>query len=236
MGHLPWGLADEQGATAMDEATRALLDLWDTTEEAVDGLAAADWGRPLGRTDRARACAALDTGGGDGADVADLVTHLGGGHPADPRRMREALAVAHARADRQLTRSAPSGDDLAAQCLDMCLHTHDLLAALDRDLDPDEAGPAALKACRLVVGTLPRLLACTPHPRASCLRVVVRAGEGAAVIDRSFPTTGSGAAETLEAEAVALVLLLAGRRDADELRDLVAWDGPTAEQVLAAAR
>ncbi|MDL5155143.1 hypothetical protein [Actinomycetospora termitidis] len=215
----------------MDGATRSLLELWDTTEDVVDGLAAPDWTRPLGRTDRARACAALDTGG---TDVADLVTHLTGGHPTDPDRMREELAAAHVRAGRELTHAAPRGEALAAQCLDMCLHTHDLLAALDRDLDPDEAEPAAVQACRLVVGTLPRLLACTPELRASSLRVVVRAGDGAAVIDRSFPTTGHGAAETLEADAVAMVLLLAGRRRVMELRDLVAWDGPTAERVLAA--
>lgn len=222
----------------MDDATRALLELWDTTEDTVDGLGPADWARPLARTDRARACAALDTGG---TDVTDLVVHLGGVHFAGPDRLREALTAAHLRAGRQLLRAAPHGEDLAAQCLDMCLHTHDLLAALDRELDLDEAGPAAAQACRLVVGTVPRLLARVPEPRASSLRVVVHAGRP--VIDHVFyPTIGSstpigghGAPETLEADAVALLLALSARRGADELGDRVSCSGPTARRVLAAA-
>lgn len=215
----------------MDDVTRALLELWDTTEDTVEGLCPADWARPLARSERARACAALDTGG---TDVTDLVTHLGGVHYVGPEQLQEALVAAHVRAGRQLTHAAPHGDELAAQCLDMCLHTHDLLAALDRELDRDEAEPAAAAACRLVVGTVPRLLARVPEPRASALRLVVRTASGV-VIDRTFPTTGHGAPETLEADAVALVLVLAARRTAAELSGRIAWDGPTAERVLVAA-
>ncbi|WP_433800604.1 hypothetical protein [Actinomycetospora sp. CA-084318] len=216
----------------MDDATRALLELWDTTEDTVDGLGPADWGRPLARTDRARACAALDTGG---TDVTDLVVHLGGVHYLGPDRLRAALATAHARAGHQLTHAAPHGEELAAQCLDMCLHTHDLLAALDRELDADEAGPAAAQACRLVVGMIPRLLARTPEPRASALRIVVRSvPAGPVVVDRAFPTTGRRAPEVLEADAVALLLALSARRSVGELRGRVVCDGPTAERVLAA--
>ncbi|WP_018330634.1 hypothetical protein [Actinomycetospora chiangmaiensis] len=215
----------------MDDATRALLALWDTTGETVEGLRPDDWARPLARTERARACAALDTGG---TDVTDLVTHLCGVHYAGPGRLQEALAVAHDRAGRQLTHAAPHGDELAAQCLDMCLHTHDLLAALGRELDRDAAEPAAAAACRLVVGTVPRLLAHSPAPRAAQLRVVVRTAAGV-VIDRVVPTTGTGAPETLEADAVALLLTLSARRDPAELPGRVACDGPTARRVLAVA-
>jgi hypothetical protein len=214
----------------MDDATRALLDLWDTTEDTVEALAAPDWNRPLARTDRARAAAVLDTGG---TVVADLVTHLGGVHYAGPDRLRAALVTAHARAGRQLVHAAPRGGELAAQCLDMCLHTHDLLAALGRDLDRDEAGPAAAAACRLVVGMIPRLLAHVPEPRASSLRVVVRTDRR--VIDHVVPTTGAGAPETLEADAVALLLVLSGRRVPAELRGRIGCDGPTGRRVLAAA-
>ncbi|GLZ51078.1 hypothetical protein [Actinomycetospora sp. NBRC 106378] len=215
----------------MDDATRALLALWDTTEETVGGLRPADWARPLARTERARACAALDTGG---TDVTDLVTHLCGVHYAGPDRLQEELAAAHVRAGRHLTHLAPHGEELAAHCLDMCLHTHDLLAALDRELNRDAAEAAAAAACELVVGVVPRLLAHAPTPRAASLRVVVRTSSGV-VVDRVVPTTGHGAPETLEADAVALVLLLSARRGADELGDRVTGSGPTARRVLAVA-
>jgi hypothetical protein len=218
----------------MDDATRALLRLWDATDDAVAGLHQTDWTRPLAPSGApaAVASAVLDTGG---TDVADLVAHLTGVHYAGPDRLREALATAHERAERSVLTSAPSGRVLQAQCLDMCLHAHDLHEALDLELDPAVAAPAAVAACRLVSGFVPRLLVRT-GARAACLRLVVRDGpDGAVVIDR-LVRVGEGTVPTAEvdADAEAFLLLLAGRRSARELADAgrVLWSGRTAESLV----
>jgi hypothetical protein len=221
-------------AVGMDDVTRALLRLWDATDDAVAGLGDADWSRSLAPSGApaAVASAVLDTGG---TDVADLVAHLTGVHYAGPDRLREALATAHERAERSVLTSAPSGRVLEAQCLDMCLHTHDLHEALGLELDPAVAAPAAVAACRLVSGFVPRLLVRT-GARAACLRLVVRDGpDGAVVIDRVV-RVGEGTVPTAEvdADAEAFLLLLAGRRTARELADAgrVLWSGRTAESLV----
>jgi hypothetical protein len=219
----------------MDDATRALLRLWDATDAAVAGLHDADWTRSLAPSGApaAVASAMLDTGG---TDVAGLVAHLTGVHYAGPDRLREALATAHERAERSVLTSAPSGRVLQAQCLDMCLHAHDLHEALGIELDPAAAAPAAVAACRLVSGFVPRLLVRT-GARAACLRLVVRDGpDGAVVIDRVV-RVGEGAAvptAEVDADAEAFLLLLAGRRGARELADAgrVVWSGRSAETLV----
>lgn len=212
----------------MDDATRALLHLWDTTDEAVSRLDDPDWGRPLVPPGRRPAAVALEVGG---TDVTDLVVHLTGVHYAGPDRLRSALGAAHARAGWTLTHAAPHGTDLSAQCLDMVLHTHDLLGALDRELDPDVAGPAAVEACRLVLACLPRLLAHLPRA-SSGMRVIVRSSPGGPVVlDRLVPTGGDGPPAVVDADATALVLLLAGRVDVDAVAG-VAWSGEVAERML----
>jgi hypothetical protein len=220
----------------MDGATRALLELWDVTDAAVAHLGAADWARPLAPSGSRAAVASAVLGTG-GTDVTDLVTHLTGVHYAGPDRLREALAEAHGRAERTALTSAPSGRVLQAQCLDMCLHAHDLHEALGLELDPVAAAPAAVAACRLVSEFVPRLLVRT-GARAACLRLLVRDGpDGAVVIDRVV-RVGQGAAPTAEvdADAEAFLLLLAGRRSAGELADAgrVVWSGRSAESLVGA--
>jgi hypothetical protein len=221
----------------MDDATRALLRLWDATDEVVSGLHDDDWSRPLvpSGSPAAVASAALDTGG---TVVTDLVTHLTGVHYAGPEQLREALARAHDRAERAVHASAPSGRELEAQCLDMCLHTHDLHEALGLELDTDAVAPAALEACRLASAFMPRLLVRT-GARPTCLRLLVRAVPGGPVeIDRTIRVGDGPALPTAEidAEAEAFLLLLAGRRTAGELADRgrVRWSGRSAECLVGA--
>ncbi|HEY2221857.1 hypothetical protein [Actinomycetospora sp.] len=219
----------------MHDATRALLRLWDVTDDAVAHLTADDWALPLipSGSPGAVAAAVLGTGG---RDVTDLVTHLTGVHYAGPERLREALAEAHDRAERTALSSAPTGRVLEAQCLDMCLHTHDLHEALGIELDPGVAGPAALEACRLVSEFVPRLLA-RSTPRATCLRLLVRARPGGPVeIDRTVRVGDGPAVPTAEvdADADAFLLLLSGRRPVGELveQGRVAWSGRTAASLV----
>ena len=219
----------------MDGATRALLGLWDVTDDAVAHLDAADWARPLvpSGSPAAVASAVLGTGG---TDVTDLVTHLTGVHYAGPDRLREALAEAHDRAERTVLWSAPSGRVLEAQCLDMCLHAHDLHEALGLELDPEVVSPAAVEACRLVSELLPRLLA-RSGSRATCLHLLVRAWPGGPVeIERTVRVGDAPAVPTAEidADADAFLLLLSGRRSAGDLaaRGRVAWSGRTAASLV----
>ncbi len=221
----------------MDDAVRALLRLWDVTDDAVAHLEAADWARPLvpSGSPAAVASAALDTGG---TDVTDLVTHLSGVRYAGPDRLREALGEAHDRAERSFRCSAPSGGELEAQCLDMCLHTHDLYAAIGLELDADAVAPAAVEACRLVSALLPRLVTRT-GTRPTCLRLLVRAWPGGPVEIERTVRLGTGpalATAEVDAEADAFLLLVAGRRSAAELAEQgrVSWHGRSAETLVGA--
>jgi hypothetical protein len=221
----------------MDDATRALLRLWDATDEVVAGLHDDDWSRPLvpSGSPAAVASAALDTGG---TDVTDLIAHLTGVHYAAPERLQEALSEAHERAERAVHTAAPSGRELEAQCLDMCLHTHDLHEALGLELDTDAVAPAAIEACRLATAFVPRLLLRT-GTRPTCLRLLVRERPGGPVeIDRTIRVGDAPARPNAEvdAEAEAFLLLLAGRRTAGELADrgCVSWSGRSAECLVGA--
>jgi hypothetical protein len=222
-------------AVGMDEATRALLWLWDATDDAVAGLGDADWARPLAPSGAPAAVASAVLGTG-GTDVAGLVAHLTGAHYAGPDRLRDALAAAHERAVHTVRSAAPSDRVLQAQCLDMCLHTHDLHEAVGLGLDADAAAPAAVAACRLVSGFVPRLLVRT-GARAACLRLLVRAGQGGPVVIDRTVRVGEGAAlptAEVDADAEAFLLLLAGRRSAAELADAgrVLWSGRSAESLV----
>jgi hypothetical protein len=120
----------------------------------------------------------------------------------------------------------------------MCLHAHDLHEALGLELDADAVAPAALEACRLASGFVPRLLART-GVRPTCLRLLVRAWPGGPVeIDRTIRLGDGPAVATSEvdAEAEAFLLLLAGRRSAGELADQgrVCWRGRSAECLVGA--
>jgi hypothetical protein len=118
----------------------------------------------------------------------------------------------------------------------MCLHTHDLHEAVGLGLDADAAAPAAVAACRLVSGFVPRLLVRT-GARAACLRLLVRAGQGGPVVIDRTVRVGEGAAlptAEVDADAEAFLLLLAGRRSAAELADAgrVLWSGRSAESLV----
>src|SRR5690349_13890774 len=105
-----------------------------------------DWNRTLPRA-------------GDGpTDVAELAIHLTGVHYAGPDRLRAAVGAARRRALTQLGGRTTGDPVLGAQCLDMCLHVHDLTAAVGAPTDLREHEPAAREACRLVLRVLPRLL------------------------------------------------------------------------------
>ena len=70
---------------------------------------------------------------------------------------------------------------LGAQCLDMCLHVHDLTAALGAPADLRDHEAAAREACRLVLRVLPRLLVAAVGADDATLRVAVRLGDDRAV-------------------------------------------------------
>ena len=215
----------------MDDATRALMGLWDVAGENVRALGAEDWARPL-------------PGAGVGpADVAELAIHLTGVHYAGPETLREAVAAARHRAETQLAGRTSGDPVLGAQCLDMCLHVHDLTAALGTPADLRDHEAAAREACRLVLRVLPRLLVAAVGADDATLRVAVRLGDDRAVhvthgsVVPARPED-SGAADAVEIDPGGLLLLLAGRRDAESLRDAgaLSWTGPAAEAFVHRAR
>jgi hypothetical protein len=219
--------------TALDEQIRSLIALWDTTAAHVAELDDTDWGRPV-------------ADGVPGSDVTGLVTHLTGVHYAGPDRLREAIGTVHDHAVGTLRSTPPSARVLAAQCLDMCLHTHDLSAAARQPFDLETSEAAALAACRLVIPMTPRLLVAA-GARDAAVRLVVRPGaDRAPVVDRTVrvhdgaPSTDpdDGGSDTVDVTAAALLLVLAGRADADALaaRGLASWSGGTAERFVHRAR
>ena len=215
----------------MDDATRALMGLWDVAGENVRGLGAEDWARPL-------------PGAGVGvgpADVAELAVHLTGVHYAGPETLREAVAAARHRAETQLAGRTSGDPVLGAQCLDMCLHVHDLTTALGAPADLRDHEAAAREACRLVLRVLPRLLVAAVGADDATLRVAVRLGDDRAVHvthGTVVPGRPEDAADAVEIDPGGLLLLLAGRRDAESLRDAgaLSWTGPAAEAFVHRAR
>ena len=213
----------------MDDATRALMGLWDVAGENVRGLGAEDWARPL-------------PGAGVGpADVAELAVHLTGVHYAGPETLREAVAAARHRAETQLAGRTSGDPVLGAQCLDMCLHVHDLTAALGAPADLRDHEPAAREACRLVLRVLPRLLVAAVGADDATLRVAVRLGDDRAVHvthGTVVPGRAGDTADAVEIDPGGLLLLLAGRRDAESLRAAGAldWSGPVADAFVHRAR
>ncbi|HWN29715.1 MAG TPA: hypothetical protein VNP37_22315 [Actinomycetospora sp.] len=213
----------------MEDATRALLGLWDVADENVRALAPGDWARPL-------------PGAGTGpADVAELAIHLTGVHYAGPETLRAALGAARHRALTQLADRAVGDPVLGAQCLDMCLHVHDLTAALGAPADLRDHEPAAREACRLVLRVLPRLLVAAVGAGDATLRLAVRAGDDRAVHVTHGAVVPSGtdeAADAVEIDPGGLLLLLTGRRDAESLRAAGAldWSGPVADAFVHRAR
>lgn len=213
----------------MDDATQALLGLWDVAGDNVRALGADDWARPL-------------PGGGVGpADVAELAVHLTGVHYAGPETLRAAVASARRRAETQLAGRTAGDPVLGAQCLDMCLHVHDLTAALGAPADLREHEAAAREACRLVLRVLPRLLVAAVGADDATLRLAVRLGDDRAVHvthGSVVPGRPEDPVDAVEIDPDGLLLLLAGRRDAESLRDAGAlhWTGPAAEAFVHRAR
>ncbi|HSK59344.1 MAG TPA: hypothetical protein VK935_09855 [Actinomycetospora sp.] len=213
----------------MEDATRALLGLWDVADENVRSLAPDDWARPL-------------PGAGAGpADVAELAIHLTGVHYAGPETLRAAVGAARHRAETQLAGRTTGDPVLGAQCLDMCLHVHDLTAALGAPADLREHDAAAREACRLVLRVLPRLLVATVGAEDAVLRLAVRAGDDRAVHVTHGTVVPGGthaAADAVEIDPGGLLLLLAGRADAESLRAAGAldWSGPAADAFVHRAR
>ncbi|PVZ11850.1 hypothetical protein [Actinomycetospora cinnamomea] len=224
----------------MDDATRAVLELWDVAEEAVDGLAPEDWSRPA-----------------PGAEptVGDLVAHLAGVHAdthyAAPDRQRASLADARRRTALAIDGRHAGDRVLGAHCLDLCLHAHDLTTALGAPVDLGEHPAAALEACRLIVDVAPRLLVAALGPRDATVRLVVRRPDGAAgehptAFARTVHIVGGRCAgpaphtapDVVEVDADALLLLLAGRRPAESLAadGAAAWSGTAADAFVHRAR
>jgi hypothetical protein len=212
----------------MDEATRAVLGLWDVAGENVRTLGPADWGRPL------------PAAGAGPADVAELAVHLTGVHYAGPETLRAAVGAARHRAETQLAGRTTGDPVLGAQCLDMCLHVHDLTAALGAPADLREHEAAAREACRLVLRVLPRLLVAAVGAEDAVLRLAVRAGDDRAVhvTHGTVVPGGTDAADAVEIDPDGLLLLLAGRADAESLRAAGAldWSGPVADAFVHRAR
>lgn len=214
-------------------AVASLLDLWHTAFVTVAGIRGVDWDRPV-------------ADGVPGSDVTGLVTHLTGVHYAGPDRLVEGIDAARARAALRLHALPPSERVLGAQCLDMCLHGHDLARALDRPFDLASYEPAALQACRLLVGMAPRLLLAALGPD-SAVRLLVRPDQDRApVVDRTVrlrdgrPSAGpaDARADTVDVTAAGLLLLLTGRRDADGLAAAgqAGWSGDAADRFVHRAR
>jgi hypothetical protein len=140
---------------------------------------------------------------------------------------------------------------LGAQCLDMCLHGHDLARALDRPFDLGSYEPAALEACRLLVGVTPRLLVAAlgaAGSRDAAVRLLVRPGrDRPPVVDRTVRLRDGHPAEegptdartdTVDVTAVGWLLLLSGRQDAEGLaaEGQAGWSGDAADRLVHRAR
>lgn len=224
----------------MDDATQAVLELWSVAEDAVDALRPDDWTRPAP---------------GPEPTVGDLVTHLAGihlgVHYAGPDRLRTSLAGARRRTALLLAGRAAGDPVLGAQCLDLCLHAHDLTTALAVPVDLADHAAAALEACRLVVGVAPRLLVAALGARDATVRLVVRhpgasRTDHPAVLERTVHVAGGQrtgatpgtAPDLVEIDADALLLLLAGRRRAEALAaaGAAAWSGDAAHAFVHRAR
>lgn len=206
----------------MEDATRSLLGLWDVTEALVEGIGAHDWSRPVAVP---------------GTDVLDLAVHLTGVHYSGPDRVRHGLAAARA-LDAVRLADRPSGDRvLGATCLDMCLHAYDLGQALDAPIDLADHADAAMEACRLVAGVAPRLLLAATGSRDSGMRLRVR-GPGGWELDRVLGQPRGSVTSSVEIEPAALLLVLSGRGDPDELRATgsARWSGDAADAFLRGAR
>ena len=213
----------------MDDATWALLDLWTLAGRAVDDLGPDDWSRPT-------PYAAMD--------VTDLVVHLAGIHYAGPDRLRESIATARARTATLLADRAAGDRLLAAHCLDVCLHAHDLSSAVGDPVDLAAYAPAALEGSRLVVDATPRLLVAALGGRDASLHLVVHSAAG--TIERTIHVADGrvvhgdppAAEDVVEIDADALLLLVAGRREPTGLAadGAVRWAGPAAEAFMRGCR
>ncbi|GLZ44161.1 hypothetical protein Acsp06_03460 [Actinomycetospora sp. NBRC 106375] len=219
----------------MDDATQAVLELWDVAEDAVAGLDPTDWSRPAP---------------GPEPTVGDLVGHLAGMHAgihfAGPDRLAASLAAARRRTVLRLD-GRPAGDRVrGADCLDLCLHTHDLTTALAAPVDLAHHATAALEACRLIIDVAPRLIVSALGPTEATVRLVVRRpGRGAAlertvhVVDGRCSTVAPETEpDVVEIDADALLLLLAGRCPAETLAadGTAAWSGDAADAFVHRAR
>jgi hypothetical protein len=218
----------------MDDATQAVLELWDVAEDAVARLDVDDWTRPAP---------------GPEPTVGDLVAHLagdhGGTHFAGPERLQSSLAGARRRTALRLEGRPPGDRERSADCLDLCLHAHDLTTALAAPVDLADHTTATVEACRLVIDMAPRLLVAALGARDATVRLVVRRPEGTAALERTVHVvggrcTGPGDAEpdVVEIDADALLLLLAGRRRAEALAatGAAAWSGDAADAFVHRAR
>ncbi len=183
-------------------------------------------------------------------DISDLVAHVAvtGGH--GPTQLREAMTAAREREVARIAAAPVSATRLGADCLDMCVHAHDLGAALDEPIELNDHLPAATEASRLLLRFAPQLLVTALPGQDATLRVTVRGGsqlertivvrDGRLQGSPGGPAHGPGLepAETIEVDPAALVLLLSGRADPGALRHAgtLAWTGAHAETFVHRAR
>jgi uncharacterized protein (TIGR03083 family) len=173
-----------------------------------------------------------------------------------PAQVLEELAVARDGAVARLEQvtdwdaphAGPTGETteagfLAVRCFDAWVHLQDLRIALGRDAQTADSLPALGLACRFVWERLPVTHAKrVAPPDDSALRVLVREPHPAAGVlrrDDGRVTWADGdAADWVEADPGALLLLVAGRGDAEhwQARGALDWSGPLGAAFVARAR
>lgn len=231
----------------MGDATAAVTASWDRLLRLSERIDGDDWGR-------ATAC--------PGLDIASLIAHVAG-LPSQtlPRRGASTLLDGLRAARRiQLVRTASWGNALSsaetsndvsvdrlvgAWCSDLWVHGHDLSSALGEPSGIDDDAADVMAACRYLLRFVPYVFA----RRAGAdegdeLRLVV----GGAVDQDRVLTVREGrgvwSSETsvtdhaVSASPGALVLLLSGRADPGQLRELgvLHWWGTRGEAFVRRAR
>lgn len=231
----------------MDDAAKAVEDLWDRVVALAERIGPAEWSRPT-------PCPDLDVKG----VVAHVATTPGPGvrAGATPERLVAELRAARAREAARV--AALTGADttgrgdgastervLGAACLDLWVHAHDLSVALGEPVDLDEDSPAVAEACRYLLRFTPQLFAArSGADDGAALQIALRGpvDHDAALEVRDargrWRNGAAGAAHAVSATPAAFILLLSGRGEPEQWRGLGAleWSGDGGEAFVHSAR